>query len=230
MEGKTARGASSPAKPALHIPDPLSTTSAAISSSMAELLRGGKDPLNTRVSHPPPSPPPPAVHSEISLPVKLSRSSRGWPLGGARAPHSDQSQTKGSGAAFCYYHIRTWFGFEQLCGYRRHGARPDNGTAHEEKRNIRHRQTRDHSLHLATLRLLPSPPPIVAQSHWFLCRTKASISLRHRPQPFHSLTLPTGRLTRHFHFSLFNYCQKPQPPPPQNFKYWTLALQEIKVA
>lgn len=36
MEGKTARGASSPANPALHIPDPLSTTSAAISSSMAQ--------------------------------------------------------------------------------------------------------------------------------------------------------------------------------------------------
>lgn len=35
MEGKTARGASSPAKPALHIPEPLSTTRAAISSSMA---------------------------------------------------------------------------------------------------------------------------------------------------------------------------------------------------
>ncbi|CAH4029657.1 unnamed protein product [Pieris brassicae] len=33
MDGKTARGASSPAKPALHIPDPLSTTSAATSSS-----------------------------------------------------------------------------------------------------------------------------------------------------------------------------------------------------
>jgi hypothetical protein len=33
MEGKTALGASSPAKPALHIPDPLSTTSACTSSS-----------------------------------------------------------------------------------------------------------------------------------------------------------------------------------------------------
>ncbi|KAK3912572.1 D-alanine--D-alanine ligase [Frankliniella fusca] len=33
MDGKTARGASSPAKPALHMPDPLSTTSAATSSS-----------------------------------------------------------------------------------------------------------------------------------------------------------------------------------------------------
>jgi hypothetical protein len=32
MLGKTARGASSPAKPALHIPEPLSTTKAAISS------------------------------------------------------------------------------------------------------------------------------------------------------------------------------------------------------
>lgn len=33
MEGKTARGASSPAKPALHMPEPLSTTKAATSSS-----------------------------------------------------------------------------------------------------------------------------------------------------------------------------------------------------
>lgn len=33
MEGKTARGASSPAKPALHIPEPLSITRAAVSSS-----------------------------------------------------------------------------------------------------------------------------------------------------------------------------------------------------
>ena len=33
MEGKTALGASSPAKPALHMPEPLSTTRAAASSS-----------------------------------------------------------------------------------------------------------------------------------------------------------------------------------------------------
>ncbi len=33
MEGNTARGASSPAKPALHMPEPLSTTRAATSSS-----------------------------------------------------------------------------------------------------------------------------------------------------------------------------------------------------
>jgi hypothetical protein len=33
MDGKTARGASSPANPALHIPEPLSTTRAATSSS-----------------------------------------------------------------------------------------------------------------------------------------------------------------------------------------------------
>eukprot|EP00418_Pyrodinium_bahamense_P061003 CAMPEP_0179187026 /NCGR_PEP_ID=MMETSP0796-20121207/92786_1 /TAXON_ID=73915 /ORGANISM="Pyrodinium bahamense, Strain pbaha01" /LENGTH=60 /DNA_ID=CAMNT_0020891061 /DNA_START=27 /DNA_END=209 /DNA_ORIENTATION=- len=40
IEGKTARGASSPAKPALHMPLPLSTTSAATSSSaMASKLR-----------------------------------------------------------------------------------------------------------------------------------------------------------------------------------------------
>lgn len=35
MEGKTARGASSPANPALHIPEPLSTTRAEISSSIS---------------------------------------------------------------------------------------------------------------------------------------------------------------------------------------------------
>ena len=33
MEGNTALGASSPAKPALHMPEPLSTTRAATSSS-----------------------------------------------------------------------------------------------------------------------------------------------------------------------------------------------------
>ena len=33
MDGKTALGASSPAKPALHMPEPLSTTKAATSSS-----------------------------------------------------------------------------------------------------------------------------------------------------------------------------------------------------
>merc|ERR1711924_291701 len=33
MDGKTARGASSPAKPALHMPEPLSTTRACTSSS-----------------------------------------------------------------------------------------------------------------------------------------------------------------------------------------------------
>ena len=38
MDGKTARGASSPANPALHIPDPLSTTRAATSSSSHILL------------------------------------------------------------------------------------------------------------------------------------------------------------------------------------------------
>ena len=36
MEGKTARGASSPAKPALHMPEPLSTTRAEMSSSISE--------------------------------------------------------------------------------------------------------------------------------------------------------------------------------------------------
>lgn len=35
MDGNTARGASSPAKPALHMPEPLSMTRAAISSSIA---------------------------------------------------------------------------------------------------------------------------------------------------------------------------------------------------
>jgi hypothetical protein len=39
MEGKTARGASSPAKPALHIPEPLSTTSACTSSSACKFER-----------------------------------------------------------------------------------------------------------------------------------------------------------------------------------------------
>ena len=38
MEGKTALGASSPAKPALHIPDPLSTTKAWTSSSSSHIF------------------------------------------------------------------------------------------------------------------------------------------------------------------------------------------------
>ena len=38
MDGKTARGASSPAKPALHIPDPLSTTRAWTSSSSSHIF------------------------------------------------------------------------------------------------------------------------------------------------------------------------------------------------
>lgn len=43
MEGNTARGASSPAKPALHMPDPLSTTSAAISSSIFCANKWGRE-------------------------------------------------------------------------------------------------------------------------------------------------------------------------------------------
>jgi hypothetical protein len=39
MDGNTALGASSPANPALHIPDPLSTTNADTSSSMAVCVR-----------------------------------------------------------------------------------------------------------------------------------------------------------------------------------------------
>ena len=42
IEGKTARGASSPAKPALHIPDPLSTTNAVTSASHIFLLLAGE--------------------------------------------------------------------------------------------------------------------------------------------------------------------------------------------
>lgn len=36
IDGKTARGASSPPNPALHIPEPLSTTSASISSAISD--------------------------------------------------------------------------------------------------------------------------------------------------------------------------------------------------
>jgi hypothetical protein len=44
MEGKTARGASSPANPALHMPEPLSTTRAATSSShiLTDFCKGNK--------------------------------------------------------------------------------------------------------------------------------------------------------------------------------------------
>lgn len=114
MEGKTARGASSPANPALHIPDPLSTTSAAISSSMAQLQRGKK-----KFKY----------HIHFQLPLQWAHfllvdcSWTNCPLGGANTQHSDY-QTKGSSAASHHYHIRTCFVLEQLCGYRRHGALP----------------------------------------------------------------------------------------------------------
>ena len=42
MDGKTALGASSPENPALHMPDPLSTTSAAVSSSHILVGRNSK--------------------------------------------------------------------------------------------------------------------------------------------------------------------------------------------
>ena len=50
IEGKTARGASSPAKPALHMPDPLSTTRAATSSShiLSGCWSAGKVVMNFR--------------------------------------------------------------------------------------------------------------------------------------------------------------------------------------
>ncbi|MPC61402.1 hypothetical protein E2C01_055475 [Portunus trituberculatus] len=45
MEGKTARGASSPAKPALHMPEPLSTTRAATSIlKAANRIRAAMEP------------------------------------------------------------------------------------------------------------------------------------------------------------------------------------------
>jgi hypothetical protein len=48
MDGKTALGASSPAKPALHIPDPLSTTRAATSSSHMMITLKNKNILNSK--------------------------------------------------------------------------------------------------------------------------------------------------------------------------------------
>lgn len=134
MEGKTARGASSPANPALHIPDPLSTTSAAISSSMAELRRGKEN--DNKYAHP-------ATQSRFqllsrdtlgSLPVnskwgQFKKAATRWRSSLTFRP----SRTKGGGAAFCYYHIRTWFGFEQLCGYRRRGARPELRVQNEKE-------------------------------------------------------------------------------------------------
>lgn len=138
MEGKTARGASSPANPALHIPEPLSTTSAAISSSMAELWRAteGGNLLKKHLSLSNPPPPTNGCYSPSSRFLFTScGSSRSRPLGGARGPHCAQVQTKGNGAGFYHYHIRTWLVLEQLCGYRRHGARPERqgGTSRENR-------------------------------------------------------------------------------------------------
>lgn len=48
MEGKTARGASSPAKPALHIPEPLSTTRAVVSTS-SHMVDGGSEVLKKMI-------------------------------------------------------------------------------------------------------------------------------------------------------------------------------------
>lgn len=160
MEGKTARGASSPANPALHIPEPLSTTSAAISSSMAELRRAteGENPLK----HLSLSNPPPPINGRYSpssrFLFKSCGSSRGRPLGGARGPHCAQAQTKGNGAAFYHYHIRTWLVLEQLCGYRRHGARPERqgGTSRENRRRYSQATTPSYSPD----NFLHSPRPI----------------------------------------------------------------------
>lgn len=114
MEGKTARGASSPANPALHIPDPLSTTSAAISSSMAELQKAKKKGKWRKRGHPltleaqtSPSAVPltPPERAALSLPVQFAApASRGSAL-------RTGAEQKGNGAAFYHYHIRTWLDF-----------------------------------------------------------------------------------------------------------------------
>lgn len=103
MEGKTARGASSPANPALHIPDPLSTTSAAISSSMAELQiakerkkeRGKKRTIVTTLEDympPPASFPAPRERAELSLPVQFAAPAS---RGSARPNTAHKRRTKG---------------------------------------------------------------------------------------------------------------------------------------
>jgi hypothetical protein len=50
MLGKTARGASSPAKPALHIPEPLSTTKAAISSILRVRFTVGSEKMELKTT------------------------------------------------------------------------------------------------------------------------------------------------------------------------------------
>lgn len=98
MEGKTARGASSPAKPALHMPEPLSTTSAAISSSMANCGESGTMSLR-RVGRPPPCPLPAKRAFE---PPEGAGARRDW---GQRKPgrpryyHKRQTLVRGGPAA-----------------------------------------------------------------------------------------------------------------------------------
>ena len=93
MDGKTARGASSPAKPALHMPEPLSTTSAAISSSMANC--GDNRGVNRDVGGCRARPPPP-------YPLPAQRAFE--PLGGAGA-RAPRLGTKEAGRPR-YYHKR----------------------------------------------------------------------------------------------------------------------------
>lgn len=75
------------------------------------------------------------------------------PLGGAFALHSAPDKRKC--AAFSYYHIRAWSGFERLCGYRRCGARPVVDQA----------EPRTGPLPWSTKVQPPPDTPSVAQSH-----------------------------------------------------------------
>lgn len=116
MEGKTARGASSPAKPALHMPEPLSTTSAAISSSMANYRhkRGPRLPRSHQTQPPLPCP----------LPARRGLE----PPGGARPNSGD----KGSPGRPRYYHKR-----QTLVRRRPHGKPGLRPSPHRRRPRLR---------------------------------------------------------------------------------------------
>lgn len=88
MDGNTALGASSPAKPALHMPEPLSMTSAAISSSMAICTE------TPRRQRSPPRAPRPSPGG-APLPPHHPPSSRGRVTVGNRRPPGSAAAPRG---------------------------------------------------------------------------------------------------------------------------------------
>lgn len=127
-------------------------------------------------------------HFLLTRQLQLKRLAVRW----RSRPTFRPNQTKGSCAAFCYCHIRTWFGFEQLCGYRRHGARPaqQGKKKRKKKKDTIRRRRRDHSLRFTTFNFLSCLLLLLFNLISFNTpsETVTLISLRHNhPPPLHSL-------------------------------------------